>query len=526
MAERLKVVVLDDDPTGSQTVHSAPLLLRWDADTLAAGLAHPSPLLFVLTNTRALAPEAAAARVAEICRALRPALAAAEAAGELDRWLIVCRGDSTLRGHFPLEVDQITAELGPFDATLLVPAFLPGGRTTVDGVHLLHGEPVCTTPFAADRLFGFRNSYLPAWVEEKSGGRIPAAAVPRIGLAELDTAAVSLAGLAAGPPSSGPPASVPASTSDGFQALCQRLAGFSGNPVVAVDAQRPEQLEALGTAVRALSGPEAAGRWGHPRRFLFQSAASLLNGLVPLPPQPLDAAGLAALRRRVVPAGANSAEAVPVARALPGLVLVGSHVPLADAQLAELLQEPGCAGLELPVAKLARVLEGPEPAALLASLEAAWLEQLRSRLAEGLTPVLFTSRGEISCRSAAERIRLGLGLAALMALLVLAGSFERLLGMGAFLYVGLPLVGVAALLWLRRREPELPRPFRSWGYPLTPLLVGAVSLAFLLAALWSDTLNSLLALALAAAGSALLQQTPGLAQAAGLTEVAREGDHR
>jgi len=112
------------------------------------------------------------------------------------------------------------------------------------------------------------------------------------------------------------------------------------------------------------------------------------------------------------------------------------------------------------------------------------------------------------------------------AVLVLAGSFERLLGMGAFLYVGLPLVGVAALLWLRRREPELPRPFRSWGYPLTPLLVGGVSLAFLLAALWSDTLNSLLALVLAVAGSALLQQSPGLTQAAGLAEVAREGDHR
>ena len=422
MAERLKVVVLDDDPTGSQTVHSAPLLLRWDADTLAAGLAHPSPLLFVLANTRALTPEAAAARVAEICRVLRPALAAAESAGQLDRWLIVCRGDSTLRGHFPLEVDQVSAELGPFDATLLVPAFLPGGRTTVDGVHLLHGEPVHTTPFAADRLFGFRNSHLPAWVEEKSGGRIPASAVPRIGLAELDAAAACLAALPPGPASNGPPASAPASASDGFQTLCQRLAGFSGNPLVAVDAQRPEQLEALGTAVRALSGPEAAGRWGHPRRFLFQSAASLLNGLVRLPPQPLDAAGLAALRRRD---GADDGENAG-GRPLPGLVLVGSHVPLADAQLAELLQEPGCAALELPVAKVARVLEGPEPAALLASLEAAWLEQLRSRLAEGLTPVLFTSRGEIGCRSAAERIRLGLELAALMARL--AAALEPQLG--------------------------------------------------------------------------------------------------
>ena len=393
MAERLKVVVLDDDPTGSQTVHSAPLLLRWDADTLAAGLAHPSPLLFVLANTRALAPDAAAARVEAICRALAPALSQAEAEGLLDRWLIVCRGDSTLRGHFPLEVERVAAELGPFDATLLVPAFLPGGRTTVDGVHLLHGEPVHTTPFAADRLFGFRSSHLPAWVEEKSSGRIPAAAVQRIGLAELDAAA----------------AATPDGAADGFVRLCERLAGFSGNPVVAVDAQRPEQLEALGAALRALSAPAAAARWGRPRRWLFQSAASLLNGLVTLPPQPLDPGGLAALRRRDA-----------AGRPLPGLVLVGSHVPLADAQLAELLQEPGCAGVELPVAKLARVLEGPEPGLLLASLEAAWLEQLRAPLAAGRTPVLFTSRGEITCRSAAERLRLGQELAGVMARLAAA----------------------------------------------------------------------------------------------------------
>lgn len=87
------------------------------------------------------------------------------------------------------------------------------------------------------------------------------------------------------------------------------------------------------------------------------------------------------------------------------------------------------------------------------------------------------------------------------ALLVLVGSFERLLGMGAFLYVGLPLVGVAALLQLRQHEPQLARPFLSWGYPLTPLLVGGVSLAFLLASLRSDTTNSLLATGLVAAAS-------------------------
>ncbi|MFZ9621740.1 MAG: APC family permease [Prochlorococcaceae cyanobacterium] len=86
-------------------------------------------------------------------------------------------------------------------------------------------------------------------------------------------------------------------------------------------------------------------------------------------------------------------------------------------------------------------------------------------------------------------------------LLVLTGSFDHLLGMGAFLYVGLPLSGIASQLWLRRQQPELPRPFRSWGYPVTPWLVGMGSLAFLIGALISDTGDSLLALALLGLGA-------------------------
>ena len=99
------------------------------------------------------------------------------------------------------------------------------------------------------------------------------------------------------------------------------------------------------------------------------------------------------------------------------------------------------------------------------------------------------------------------------ALLVGVGSFERLLGMGAFLYVGLPLSGIAALVVLRQQQPNLPRPFRCWGYPLTPLLVGVVSLAFLVGALLGDPLNSLLALGLVLIGALGLEwlqrhQTP------------------
>jgi uncharacterized protein YgbK (DUF1537 family) len=386
--------------------------LRWDRATLRRGLAHPSPFLFLLANTRALDPAVAAERLRQICRQLRPALAEAQAAGELDQWLLVSRGDSTLRGHFPLEVELLAEELGPFDATLLVPAFLPGGRTTRHGVHLLQGEPVHTTPFARDRLFGYQSSYLPDWVAEKSGGRIPAASVQRLTLAELDRAAAALASGAGGSPgdrdrqhaSQQHGSQQHGSQQDGFQQLCARLAGLEGNGCVAVDAERPQQLAALGAAVRELTAPAAAGRWGRPRRFLFQSAASLLNGLVEIGPPPLDPAGLAGLRRRD---GAG--------RPLPGLVLVGSHVPLADAQLEQLLNQSGCSGLELPVAKLARVLEGPAPQELLASLERQWGEQLEGLLAEGRTPVLFTSRGELHCRHAAERRRLGLALAGLMA---------------------------------------------------------------------------------------------------------------
>ncbi len=371
MAERRKVIVLDDDPTGSQTVHSAPLLLRWDPESLRRGLRHPSPLLFVLANTRALEPDAARERVRDICRGLRLVLAELEAAGELERWLVVSRGDSTLRGHFPLEVEVIQAELGPFDATLLAPAFLPGGRTTRGGVHYLHGQPVHTTDFARDRLFGFSSSFLPEWVAEKTRNAIPAASVERLDLAELDGSAA---------------------------ALQARVASFSAQRLVAVDAERPEQLAALGQAV-----------WRSQQRLLFQSAASLINGLVPLPPQPLDPAGLAALRR----CGVNG-------QRLPVLVVVGSHVPLADQQLEQLLQEPACEGVEIPVAKLARVLDGPAAPELIRSLERSWLEQLQIALDQGRTPVLFSSRGELVCASAQERRRFGLELAALMARLTSA----------------------------------------------------------------------------------------------------------
>ncbi len=95
-----KIIALDDDPTGSQTVHSCLLLTRWDVATLKRGLEDASPIFFILTNTRAMDAERAAAVTREVCRNLKQALAA-----DGRPVLFVSRSDSTLRGHYPVETD-------------------------------------------------------------------------------------------------------------------------------------------------------------------------------------------------------------------------------------------------------------------------------------------------------------------------------------------------------------------------------------------------------------------------------------
>ena len=107
-----KIIVLDDDPTGSQTVHGCLLLTRWDVATLKEALADRAPLFFILTNTRGMSAERASAVTREVCRNLKQALAGADI-----HPVFVSRSDSTLRGHYPVETDVMAEELGPFDRT-------------------------------------------------------------------------------------------------------------------------------------------------------------------------------------------------------------------------------------------------------------------------------------------------------------------------------------------------------------------------------------------------------------------------
>nr|WP_179756396.1 four-carbon acid sugar kinase family protein [Kineococcus aurantiacus] len=159
----MKTVVLDDDPTGTQSATGVRVLLAWDRDVLERTLREVDSV-YVQTNSRALDEAAAVALVTSV---RDDALAAAARLGAGVRFVL--RGDSTPRGHVFAETEVFA---GPDDVVLFVPAFPAGGRTTVDGVHLVRtaeGDvPAGETEYAADPVFGFTSSRLSDYVREKS----------------------------------------------------------------------------------------------------------------------------------------------------------------------------------------------------------------------------------------------------------------------------------------------------------------------------------------------------------------------
>lgn len=145
--------------------------------TSKAGCADDHPCFYVLSNTRALDQPEAVERAELIGANLRAA--ANEVSGAHQRVSVVSRGDSTLRGHYPAETDALARGLGWREHTvLLAPFFKEGGRLTALDMHYVLGPDGDTltvaaeTEFAKDRAFGFNNSHLPSWVEEKTEGKI------------------------------------------------------------------------------------------------------------------------------------------------------------------------------------------------------------------------------------------------------------------------------------------------------------------------------------------------------------------
>jgi uncharacterized protein YgbK (DUF1537 family) len=340
--------VIDDDPTGTQTVCGLPLVTRWDERELEWAMSTAEPMFAVLTNSRAVAETEARAinrtvaqRLVEVARQLGVELR------------IISRSDSTLRGHFPAEPDALVAGLAAArvtaDGILMCPAFPHAGRITVNGLHLVRNgdrlTPVGETEYARDPAFGFGSSRLADWIRERAG-------------ANVRVAAITLDDLRGG----------------GAEHVAQRLLELRDPAVryVVADAVEDVDLEILAYGVHL------AENYG--LRLIYRTGPSFLPARAGLQtPQPLG-------KRDV---------AVPGGR---GLMVVGSHTALTTRQL-ELAEHDH--GFQVVVLDVRRLLSADHAEAL--ALTSRTASRLRDALASG-DVALVTTRSPLHAASGAASL--------------------------------------------------------------------------------------------------------------------------
>jgi len=344
-----KVVVLDDDPTGTQTVHGMSVLTSWSLEVLVRELNDPNSAVFVLTNSRSMTTEEAIKLNQEIATNLK---AASKQTGR--SIAIVSRSDSTLRGHFPAETDTLADVLGQkLDAVLIIPAFMAGGRYTINGVHYVAESdeliPASETPFAQDATFGYSTSDMPHWVEEKTGGRINAEDVVLI---TIDTI-----------------------RKDGISGVYQALMQLHDKTTCVIDAITERDLEVI---VSAIIKAEDDGK-----TFMYRTAASFAS----------IRAGIT-LRELLTP------DELQTNRQGGGLIIVGSYVPKTSAQLEHLLEHGDVEAVKVNVSQLL------DDHAHDKELERVIAEGKRS-LMDNRTVVIYTSRKLITGNSPEESLAIG-----------------------------------------------------------------------------------------------------------------------
>lgn len=307
LASGRKIVVLDDDPTGVQSVHDVPVLTSWAPEDLQWAFTQQSPTFFILTNSRSLPENEAEAMNREIADALSQTAAKTDT-----EFVITSRSDSTLRGHYPAETDALREALKEargqdIDGLILCPCFFEAGRFTIDDVHWVQQDeqfvPAGATEFASDHSFGYSSSNLREWVCEKTKGEIQSS----------DVVSIELADIRQGGP-------------DRVSGLLQGLGG--GKPVI-VNAVSYSDLEIF---ILGLLEAEGAGK-----HFLYRTGPSFVR----------------------VRGGITEASALSPAelygkrpRRGHGLVLVGSYVPTTTKQLEEALSLEGITAIELSVKRL------------------------------------------------------------------------------------------------------------------------------------------------------------------------------
>ena len=321
-----RIAVLDDDPTGSQTVHDVAVVTAFEDAEYAAGLAAPGSTCFVLTNTRSLPENAASTLTTTVAQSLFRLGQRVEAPVE-----VVGRGDSTLRGHVISEIRSIDRArrrvLGTgFDGVLLVPAYFEAGRFTAGDIHWANVEgeliPVGDSEFARDVTFGYTSSNLREFIAEKStpantaiaeDAQNAAAAGDYTAITPDEVHSISLSDIRQGGP----------------ERVAEILAGVTGGAFVVVNATDYADLDVV---VLGLLRAQAGGK-----SFGYRCGPSFPQVLAGLDPQEPLTAG------QIWPAGNPGGH---------GLVVVGSHVALTSRQVAKAQERGGLTEAELDVPTL------------------------------------------------------------------------------------------------------------------------------------------------------------------------------
>ena len=351
--KKWKMVVLDDDPTGIQTVHGCLLITRWDEESVRLGFEDTEPFFYILTNTRAMTRDEAEQVTRE---AMEMVLKVNQDYGY--QLIIVSRSDSCLRGHFPLETDvmrQCLVEHGysVYEKTPFCPAFIEAGRVTIDGIHYMKDGkqliPVSQTEFARDNVFAYHTSILTEYIKEK---------------------------------------------------------GANPDDYEIVDAESYDELYRFARHLTSdiIHQPSALSH--QPSAIVIRSSSSLPKAISGISDQPLlDRSILSPQPSAIIPqtsARPSGRFAPSGQRALsplnPGCFIVGSHVKKTTQQLEHLLQAEGTCAIEVDVQRIL------DDSALLMS---ETLDTIRQVVEMGLTPVIYTSRQEIRLDDANQRQHLG-----------------------------------------------------------------------------------------------------------------------
>lgn len=346
-AER-SIVVVDDDPTGTQTVHHIPVLTEWTCEAIEAEFNAKTPLFYIQTNSRSFS----SARAREIAQEVGYNLQSASEAASRS-YSVISRSDSTLRGHFPAEVDALAQRLGLDDAVrILIPFFEEGGRFTINDMHWVEEDgmlvPAGETPFARDATFGYTASNLCAWVEEKTGGEVPADTVASISIEMIRT--------------------------KGPEGVKRLVLGLEPGSVCIVNAASNQDLE-----VATLGCILAEGEG---QKLLYRTGASFVRAYAGQEPKPL----LTLAELKMPEEGA-------------GLIIVGSHVPMSTRQLEHVVTHTNVVSVELDVTQLLN------PDTSVQVINDA-LSRVQEALVSGEDVALYTSRQLQKGRSGEESLRI------------------------------------------------------------------------------------------------------------------------